>query len=131
MGDHPCQSRGNGLPHVGSDESTTITILDGLRTVVGICAYCGKRIIAQEPNYFTVAAPTLPHHRRLPLGMWQCHVTGLDHSPAIVVHFGQTEDRTVCVECDANLSAYLFRDNLTGLESRIYLHTLVIEEEPV
>lgn len=121
-----CPARGDsGFTHSGRDGTINVTIVGGFRTVVGICHYCEETIVAQEPEYFTQLAPVYSHHHRLPVGMWKCGRTGIDHSPA------NDGEQVVCVDCDAKLSLYYFRDNLTGQEHRLYLNVMIIEEEPV
>lgn len=118
-----------GGPHVGLADRIAVTIMDGKRTVVGVCEFCHQSIIAQEPEYNTVLAPVRHHHSTLPRGMWECPKTHLDHMPASYWENGERVFE--CVDCYRILSAYQYRDNLTGDEYDIFLSETLIEEEPV
>jgi hypothetical protein len=113
-------------PHDGLSDRTVVTIMDGKRTLVGICRYCNQPIIAQEPHYYTQLAPVRAHHRTLAPGVWKCPYTGIDHMPA---RWGP--DRVQCIDCQVELTQYRYRDNLTGEETYVFLFEYRIEEDPV
>lgn len=121
-------STGGPGPHVGLSDKIAVTIMDGKRTVVGICEYCHQSIIAQEPEYHTRLAPSRSHHKRLPRGMWRCSRTRLDHMPAAYLQDGQQVFE--CIDCNQSLSHYQYHDNLTGEEYDVFLSETTIDEEP-
>lgn len=121
---------GDPMGHDGIAGRVAVTIMDGKRTIVGVCQYCHQAIIAQEPEYNTVLAPVRPHQRMLAKGVWQCWVTGIDHMAAVVVRdVGGLQ--FVCVDCDLPLTHYQWDDNLTGNRYDVFLHEYTIEEEPI